>query len=65
MDNIKLVHAGLANFSQDKNLNDYGLYDFLEERADHSKRYCPDENTSGNRRYADNLYRGAEKNGSL
>lgn len=40
-----LVHAGLANFSPDKDLDDYDLYDFLEERADYSKRYYPDENT--------------------
>lgn len=40
-----LVHAGLANFSPDKDLNDYELYDFLEERANYFKRYYPDENT--------------------
>lgn len=40
-----LVHAGLADFSPDKDLEDYELYDFLEERADYSKRYYPDENT--------------------
>lgn len=28
-----------------KDLNDYDLYDFLEKRADYSKRYYPDENT--------------------
>ena len=40
-----LVHAGLANFSPDKDLDDYELYDFLEKRADYSKRYYHDENT--------------------
>ncbi|MCI8660534.1 MAG: fructose-bisphosphatase class III [Lachnospiraceae bacterium] len=39
----RLVHAGLTNFSPDKDLNEYGLYDFLEERVDYSKRYYPDE----------------------
>lgn len=39
-----LVHAGLANFSTEKSLDEYDLYDFLEERTDYSKRYYPDEN---------------------
>lgn len=39
-----LIHAGLANFSPDKDLDEYELYDFLEERADYTKRYYPDEN---------------------
>ncbi len=39
----RLVHAGLTNFSPDKALDEYDLYDFLEERADYSKRYYPDE----------------------
>lgn len=38
-----LVHAGLANFSPDKDLDAYSLYDFLEERVDYAKRYYPDE----------------------
>ena len=38
-----LVHAGLANFSPDKSLDEYDLYDFLEERTDYSRRYFPDE----------------------
>lgn len=37
----RLVHAGLGNFAPDKNLNEYDLYDFLEKRADYSKRYYP------------------------
>lgn len=39
-----LVHAGLANFAPEKSLDEYDLYDFLEGRADYSKRYYPDEN---------------------
>ena len=39
----RLVHAGLTNFSQDKDLAEYDLYDFLEERIDYSKRYFYDE----------------------
>ena len=39
----RLVHAGLANFSPEKDMDEYELYDFLEERADYSKRYYPDE----------------------
>lgn len=38
-----LVHAGLANFSPEKSLDEYELWDFLEERMDYSKRYYPDE----------------------
>ncbi len=40
----RLVHAGLSNFSPDKDMDEYELYDFLEERADYAKRYYPDEN---------------------
>lgn len=40
----RLVHAGLVNFSPDKDLAEYDLYELLEERADYSKRYYPDEN---------------------
>ena len=40
----RLVHAGLSNFAPDKDLDEYELYDFLEERADYSRRYYPDEN---------------------
>ena len=40
-----LVHAGLGNFSPDKDLDEYELYELLEERTDYSKRYYPDTNT--------------------
>lgn len=40
-----LVHAGLANFNPDKDLDEYDLYELLEERIDYSKRYYSDENT--------------------
>ncbi|MCM1243445.1 MAG: fructose-bisphosphatase class III [Roseburia sp.] len=40
----RLVHAGLAGFSPDKDLEEYELYELLEERADYTKRYYPDEN---------------------
>jgi len=40
----RLVHAGLANFAPDKAMEEYDLYDFLEERADYAKRYYPNEN---------------------
>lgn len=39
-----LVHVGLSNFSPDKELSEYDLYDFLEKRVDYSKRYYPNEN---------------------
>ncbi len=39
-----LVHAGLGNFSEEKNLEDYELYELLEDRADYSKRYFKDKN---------------------
>ncbi|MBD5506987.1 MAG: fructose-bisphosphatase class III [Lachnospiraceae bacterium] len=40
----RLVHAGLSSFSQDKDLNEYELYELLEGRADYSRRYYPDKN---------------------
>lgn len=40
----RLVHAGLSNFLPDKGMDEYELYDFLEERADYTKRYYPGEN---------------------
>lgn len=40
----RLVHAGLANFEPDKDMEEYNLYDFLEERADYAKRYYPEKN---------------------
>lgn len=39
-----LTHAGLANFSSEKELEDYDLYDFVEGRADYGRRYFSDEN---------------------
>ena len=39
-----LTHAGLANFSSQKELEDYDLYDFVEGRADYGRRYFSDEN---------------------
>ena len=38
-----LVHAGIENFSPDKELDEYDPTDFLCERADYGKRYYPDE----------------------
>ena len=40
----RLVHAGLANFAPDKGLDEYDLYDFLEERTDYARRYYPQDN---------------------
>lgn len=40
----RLVHAGLANFEPDKDMDEYDLYDFLEERVDYTKRYYPEKN---------------------
>ena len=40
----RLVHAGHTNFSPNKDLDEYDLDDFFEERVDYSKRYYPDEN---------------------
>lgn len=39
-----LAHAGLANFSPEKELKDYDLYDFVEGRADYDRRYFNDKN---------------------
>ena len=39
-----LVHAGLANFTPDRDLDEYALHELLEERIDYTKRYYPDEN---------------------
>lgn len=40
-----LAHADLHDFSEDKDLDDYNLADFILYRADYSKRYFQDENT--------------------
>lgn len=37
-----LVHAGLGNFSPDKDLDDYELEELLESRMDYSKSYFTD-----------------------
>ena len=38
-----LVHAGIENFSPDRELDEYAAIDFLLERADYGKRYYPSE----------------------
>lgn len=40
-----LVHADLHGFSEEKELEDYTLADFIFYRADYGKRYFADENT--------------------
>jgi len=40
-----LIHAGLGGFDEDKFLDEYEVYELLEERTDYSKRYYSDENT--------------------
>ena len=40
-----LVHAGLDNFREDKELEEYEFYDFLFTSPDYSKRYYHNENT--------------------
>jgi len=37
-----LVHAGLMNFSKERDLNDYSLYELIFERTDYSKVYFKD-----------------------
>ncbi len=39
-----LVHGGLGNFSEDKDMEAYELVELVEERADYTKRYFKDEN---------------------
>lgn len=39
-----LVHAGIRNFSEDKELDQYDFHDFIFNRPDYSKRYYSDEN---------------------
>lgn len=39
-----LTHAGIDNFSEDKNLNEYNVFDFIFARPDYSKRYYQDKN---------------------
>jgi len=40
-----LIHAGLGGFEEGKFLDEYEVYELLEERTDYSKRYYPNENT--------------------
>ena len=40
-----LVHAGIADFDESKELDEYTLLDFIYKRADYSKRYYSDEKT--------------------
>lgn len=37
-----LVHAGLGNFSPDKRLEEYSLYEFIWERPDYNVKYFDD-----------------------
>ena len=37
-----LVHAGLGNFSPEKDIEDYSLYDLVWERADYETQYFDD-----------------------
>jgi serine/threonine protein phosphatase 1 len=38
-----LVHAGLGNFSPDKDMEDYSLYELVWKRADYEVAYFPDK----------------------
>lgn len=38
-----LVHGGLANFSEKRELNDYDLYEIIFERTDYHKQYFKDK----------------------
>lgn len=40
-----LAHAGIANISEEKRLEEYDLFDFIDGRAGYDKRYYQDENT--------------------
>lgn len=40
-----LAHAGLGGFEPDKDLDEYELFELLEERTDYSKRYFEDLDT--------------------
>ena len=37
--NFLLIHAGLGNFSPDKKIEDYSLYDLVWKRAEYEKNY--------------------------
>ena len=38
-----LVHAGIANFDEEKDLDEYEFWDFIDERPDYEKRYYQNE----------------------
>lgn len=40
--NYLLVHAGLGNYSPDKDVEDYSLYDLVWTRADYDRQYFDD-----------------------
>ena len=40
-----LVHAGISNFSEDRDLEEYELFEFISDRPDYGRRYYKDENT--------------------
>lgn len=40
-----LVHAGIGDFQEDKDLYEYNFYNFIFERPDYSKRYYRDSKT--------------------
>lgn len=40
-----LVHAGIADFLEEKSLEEYDFLDFICERTDYKKRYYQDKNT--------------------
>lgn len=40
-----LVHAGIDNFSEEKDLSEYSFFDFIYSRPDYTRRYYQDENT--------------------
>lgn len=40
-----LCHAGIMNFEEEKLLDEYSYFDFIDGRMDYDKRYFQDENT--------------------
>lgn len=40
-----LVHAGISNFNDEKDLDEYDFADFIFERMDYDRRYYQDEDT--------------------
>lgn len=41
-DELVLVHAGIRDFREEKELDDYDFFDFIYERTDYSRRYYQD-----------------------